>query len=141
MLKLDQIIEIHGKPKYYISCDTKIDCKDIIYSKFVDKGSGELFCENTNVEGIYHYGYKQLIDTYDHVAGYIWSSRAGSINGEFGTQLFDDCIINGVGYLKIDINTLKSLVEEYTKDKYNIEQYYASYDHKKEEPLYRLVKQ
>ena len=139
MLKLERIANINGSPRYYISCDDKIVVKEKIHSKLVERNTEELFCETTNIDGLYHFGCKQLKDSYDHGAGYIWSSRAGCINGQFGTQLYDDCVVDGVGYWHLDMNTLKSLVEEFTGEKYNIEQYYNRWDNEKEEPLYRLV--
>lgn len=139
MLKIEKIAIINGSPRYYISCDEKLVEGERIHSRVVDGGDGELFCSKTNVPDIYYFGCKQLEDDYDHKAGYIWSSRAGCINGQFGTQLYDDCVINGVGYWHADINLIKTLVEEYNGKKYRIEQYYNFYDKNKEEPVYRLV--
>ena len=139
MLKIKKISTVNGSPRYYISCDEEVKVTEKIYSKIVDEGRSELFCESTNIEGIYHFGCKQLKDRYDHKAGYVWSSRAGCINGQFGTQLSDDTLVNDSGIWHLDINILKILVEEFTGKEYRIEQFYASYDKEKEEPIYKLV--
>ena len=141
MLKIDKVATINGSPRYYISCDEKIEHLEKIHSKLVERETEELFCESTNVDGIYYFGCKQLKEGNGHGAGYVWSSRAGCINGQFGTQLYDDCVINGVGYWHADINLIKTLMEEYTGKKYRIEQYYNFYDKDKEEPVYRLVEE
>lgn len=139
MLKLERIVSINGEPRYYISCDEKIESGEKIHSKLVERGTEELFCENTNIPGIYSFGAKQLTDGIYHGAGYVWSSRAGCINGEFSMQLYNDCVVNGAGYWYVDINILKPLVEEFTGTKYLIEKYYPFYDKGHEEPNYRLV--
>ena len=139
MLKIVKMFELNGDMRYELTCDEGIEIKEKIYSKLVNGGRSELFCESTNVEGVYHFGSKQLTDSYDHEAGYIWSSRAGCINGQFGTQLYDDTSVNGWWGWHLDVNILKPLVEEFTGKEYRIEQFYASYDKEKEEPRYRLV--
>lgn len=141
MLKIDKVASINGSPRYHIFCDEKIEHKEKIHSKLVERDTEELFCESTTVDGIYYFGCKQLRERNGHGAGYVWSSRAGCINGQFGTQLYDDCVINGVGYWHADINLIKTLMEEYTGKKYRIEQYYNSYDKNKEEPVYKLVEE
>lgn len=139
MLKIDKVVTINGSPRYYISCDEKIVVKEKIHFRLVESCTEELFCETTNVPNVYHFGCKQLVDDWNHSAGYVWSSRAGCINGQFGLQLYDDCVINDVGCWHVDINLLKTLMEEYTGKKYAVEQYYPSYDKDKEEPNYKLV--
>ena len=139
MLKIVKMFKLNGDMRYELICDEKVEVKEKIYSKLVDNGRSELFCESTNVEGVYHFGCKQLTNGYDHGAGYIWSSRAGCINGQFGTQLYDDTSVNGWWGWHLDINILKPLVEEFTGKEYRIEQFYAFYDKKKEEPNYKLV--
>ena len=138
MLKIKEIGKLNGEPKYYINCDEKIESKDKIHSKLVERDTEELFCCDTNVSGVYSFGCKQLTNGVFHDAGYVWSSRPGCINGEFGMQLVE-AVINGVGYWYIDINTLKPLVEEFTGKNYMIEKYYYSYDKDETEPVYRLV--
>jgi hypothetical protein len=138
MLKLERIGTINGSPEYYISCDEKIENRVKIHSRLVEKETEELFCYSTNVEGVYSFGCKQLTNGVFHEAGYIWSSRPGCINGEFGTKLVE-ATINGVGYWYIDIEVLKPLVEAFTNELYEIEQYHACYDKDKKEPIYRLI--
>ena len=130
---------LNGDMRYELKCDENVEVKEKVYSKIVDGGKSELFCESTNVEGVYQFGCKQLTDSYDHKAGYVWSSRAGCINGQFGTQLYDDASVNGDWRLHLDVNILKPLVEEFTGKKYKIEQVYSFYDKEKEEPRYKLV--
>lgn len=139
MLKIKDITYPNGSPRFHISCDEKIVVKEKIHSKLVERDTEELFCESTNVPGVYHFGCMQLTASYDHGPGYVWSSRAGCINGQFGTQLYDDCVVDGASYWKLDIQTLKPLVEEFTGKKYIVEQYYTRYDENKEEPLYKFV--
>ena len=139
MLKVTNVYNLNGDVRYVLECDEEVEIKEKIYSKIVDNGRSELFCESTNVEGVYHFGCKQLKDSYDHGAGYVWSSRAGCINGQFGTQLYDDTSVNGRWGLHLDVNILKPLVEEFTGKKYKIEVFYSSYDKEKEEPRYKLV--
>lgn len=138
MLKIEKIGTLNGEVTYYISCNEAIQSKNKIYTKIVGQNNEELFCFDTNVEGIYSFGCKQLSATMVYEDGHIWSSNAECINGEFGTQLVD-AIINGVGYLSIDINVLKPLVEQFTGKKYKIDKYYYSYDKNKSKPSYRLV--
>lgn len=130
-------IKLISGDNYYLSCDEHIEKQDVLYSAIVEYGKEELFCGRTTVEGVYYYGCKQLFDTWAHAAGYIWSSRASCINGQFGTQLVE-VIINGSSTWAIDINILKDLVVQYTGKDFYIEEYYSLYDKGKEEPHYRL---
>lgn len=139
MLKLERIASINGSPRYYLSCDEKIESGEKIHTKLVERDTEELFCKSTNVPGVYSFGCKQLTDGVYHGAGYVWSSRAGCINGEFGMQLYDDCVIGSAAYWHVDINVLKALVEEYTGNTYKVEKYYPSYDKDGKEPNYRLI--
>ncbi len=139
MLKINKMYELNGDMRYELQSDEEIKVVEKIHSKVVDNGKSELFCESTNVSGVYHFGCKQLTDRYDHKAGYVWSSRAGCINGEFGTQLYDNTSVNGYWIWYVDINVLKPLVEEFTGKQYDIEQYYNPWDDNKKEPRYRLV--
>ena len=139
MLKVTNMYNLNGDVRYELKSDEEVKVKEKIYSKIVDEGKSELFCESTNVEGVYKFGCKQLTDRYDHKAGYVWSSRAGCINSHFGTQLYDDTSVNGGWGLYLDVNILKPLVEEFTGKKYKIEMFFPYYDKEKEEPRYKLV--
>lgn len=139
MLKIDRIDKINGEPAYWLSCDEEIKSDVKIHSALVEGDKEELFCKSTNVEGIYKYGAKQLTNGVFHDAGYIWSSRTGCINGQFGTML-TEVVVNGAS-VAIDINVLKDLTEKFTGKTFIIEQYYPFYDKNKEEPNYRLVEQ
>jgi hypothetical protein len=136
MLKLTRISEFNGEPKYFITSSEKIKENGKIYSAVI--GDEELFCNDTNVEGIYSFGCRQLTDGVFHGKGYVWSSRPGCINGEFGTKLIE-ANINGAGYWYIDIEVLKPLVEAYTGLSYDIQEYHAFYDKDFKEPIYKLV--
>ena len=137
MLTVDRIGCLNGADLYYLSCGEPIQKKDKIYSKLVKNNTSELFCYDTTVPGIYSFGCKQLTDGVYHEAGYVWSSRSGCINGQFGMQLIE-VVINGV-YRNIDINVLKPLVEEYSNKEYDIQKFYFGFDKDKEEPYYKLV--
>lgn len=139
MLKIKKMYKLNGNMRYELISDEEVKVKEKIHSKIVDTGEGELFCESTNIEGVYHFGCKQLKNSYDHGAGYVWSSRAGCINGQFGTQLYDDTSVNGFWGWHLDVNVLKPLVEEFTGKEYKIEKVYSSYDKENEEPRYKLV--
>lgn len=138
MLKIDHIGSLNGSPRYYITCDEKISENAKIHSKLVENNTEELFCCDTNVPGIYSFGCKQLTDGVFHGKGYVWSSRPGCINGQFGTKLVE-AVINGAGYWYIDIEVLKPLVEDFTGISYDIQEYHAFYDKNNEEPTYKLV--
>lgn len=84
---------------------------DIVESILVEHGTEEMFYKKTNIEGIYTFGCKQLTDSWDHKAGYIWSSRASCINAVLATN-FVGCIYNNT-YCAIDADVAKPLVEEF----------------------------
>ena len=84
---------------------------DIVESKIVEDGTEEMFYKKTNIEGIYTFGCKQLTDSWDHKAGYIWSSRSSCVNETFGTN-FIDCSFNST-YCAIDADIALPLVEAY----------------------------
>lgn len=139
MLKVIKMFELNGDMRYELRSDEEIKVTEKIHSKIVDNGTSELFCESTNVPGVYNFGCKQLNDRYDHKAGYVWSSRASCINREFDTQLCDNTSVNGSWIWNLDINVLKTLVEEFTGKEYRIEKFYSSYDEDHREPKYKLV--
>lgn len=139
MLRIEKIVQLNGRSRYFIKCDEVIKEKEKVHSKLVEHSTEELFCQNTNIPGVYYFGCRQLIDRASHSAGYVWSSRAGCINGQFDTQLIEDIVINGTAYWSIDINVLKRLVEDFTGKQYIIQKYYPSYGNKEEEPNYRLI--
>lgn len=58
-----------------------------------------VFVEKTNVAGVYVYGAKQLKDSANHKAGYIWSSRPGVLNGLFNTHFVGVVIDNASFYV------------------------------------------
>ena len=134
MLKINSI----SGDRYYISSDVPVQKKDKIFSAVVDRGTRELFCGDTNIDGVSYYGCKQLGADYDHGVGYVWSSRSSCINGQFGTQL-TEVILNGTALWSMDINALKELVSKYTGKEYYIEKFYYPFDKNKEEPYYRLI--
>lgn len=50
--------------------------------------AGILYLERSKSHPAFvHFGYIQNHDSYDHKAGYVWSSRPGVINAAFGTNL------------------------------------------------------
>lgn len=137
MLQIQSILKFSATPTYNIKCNEKITIIDKIHSVIIDNNS-ELFCESTTVEGVYHIGCKQLKDNCFKKAGYVWSSRPGCINAQFNTQLVD-VVINNSACWVMDINLLKTLVEEYTGKQHNIEKYCNAYYENITEPNYKLV--
>lgn len=75
----------------------------------------ELFLSNSNFDNVFVYGCKQLKDSWDHKAGYVWSSRASVMNKTFGTQLVDVLYQQEGSYLlrgfAIDASVLNTLLE------------------------------
>lgn len=114
-----------------------IHSKIYVHSKIYDHNLYELFVQKTNIEGVYTYGSKQLFDSATHGAGYIWSSRASVINGQFNMQI-EDVVLNGSYMYAMDVNLIKTLLEEYYGEKVAIEKYFPSYDKEQEEPRYRF---
>lgn len=49
----------------------------------------EIFVSNTNIEGLFKYGIKQLVADYYHEVGYTWNSRASVMNKLFGCAMID----------------------------------------------------
>lgn len=98
----------------------KIVAKDYVGTKSNDKEF--LFVKDTNVKGLYTYGLEQLEDTYDHKAGYVWSSRDGVINEAFDMALMKVVIDNSAQY-SMDAYYLKPLVEEYFGKKLTVREY------------------
>ena len=50
--------------------------------------AGTLYLERSRkYPAFVHFGYIQSHDSYEHKAGYVWSSRPGVINNAFGTKL------------------------------------------------------
>lgn len=94
----------------------KIENKEVIHS-VIDDGY-ECYVRETSEPGVYTYGAIQLRDSYDHKAGYTWSSRCSVMNGLFGTQL-TEVSINSSSYA-MDINVLKTLLEEHTGKKFKV---------------------
>lgn len=84
---------------------------DVVESKVVENGTEEMFYKKTSIEGIYTFGCKQLTDSWDHKAGYVWSTRASCVNDTFGTN-FVGCIYNST-YCAIDADIAKPMVEEF----------------------------
>lgn len=106
--------------------------------EFEDK-EGTCFVTNTNVEGIYSYGYQQKkADYFGNPAGYIWSSRASVMNKVFNTTLIDiyycESYHSSGRCLAIDLHVLEPLLEntEYMIDWTPIVD--------KEDVTYKLVK-
>ena len=138
MLQIQSILNFSAIPTYNIYCDEPINIVNTIHSMVVDNNTSELFCKSTTVDGVYSIGCKQLKDNCFKKAGYVWSSRPGCINAQFNTQLVD-VVINNSACWVMDINLLKTLVEEYTGKQHKIEKYCNSYYENMTEPNYGLV--
>ena len=109
----------------------KIESGEVIHSD-VD-GKFECFVNSTSEEGVFEYGAKQLTDSWDHKAGYIWSSRCSVMNQIFGTRLVE-VSINSRAYA-IDVDLLKTLAERDLGQRFEV----VKYTDKDGEITYRLV--
>lgn len=79
--------------------------------KLMKNDTYELFYKKTNIPGLYDYGYKQLIDTWDHKAGYVWASRPSCLNSVFGTR-FITCLV-GCQVFALDVEVLEELLKSW----------------------------
>ena len=131
--------------RHRVYFDTDETIKDNYYDeslKFVlthEDGEYKLFTKETSMKDLFTYGAIQLKDGYsqwDHKAGYVWASRVGCLNKQFGTQ-FIEVNVGSRGYA-MDVNLVKKLVEEQTGDKYSIVEDICFDD---KEPYYNLVKE
>lgn len=109
---------------------------DIPFSFEHVDGGYKLFAKETSMKDVFTYGDIQLKDDYDHNAGYVWSSRVGCLNKQFGTRFIEVSINNGI--YAMDIDKVKEIVEEQTGDKYNIVEELKFEDN---EPYYSLMKE
>ena len=74
--------------KVYITGEEKLKNNNIILEEEVN--DGVLFVQDTNIEGLFNYGYRQTCADYmGHGPGYIWASRASVMNKTFGMTLMD----------------------------------------------------
>lgn len=85
MLKIRSI----SNGNVYLEGDVNVMNNEVIHSK--EDNEGTLFVKNTNIEGIFNYGYKTKFadPVWDKPAGYVWSSRASVMNKTFGLKLLD----------------------------------------------------
>ena len=97
----------------YITGDDDINYYEEICSTIID--DERLFVKKTNIDGIYTYGCEQLVDSWDHKKGYVWSSRPSVMNKVFDTKLIYAYYKakDSVSYCccAIDIEHLKELLE------------------------------
>ena len=72
----------------YISGEEELKTYDHVLEK--EEYDGLYFVSNTNIEGVFRYGFKQSKEDYfGNPVGYIWSSRAGVMNKLFDTALIE----------------------------------------------------
>ena len=88
--------------------------------KFIKNNNYRLFARKTNIENLYKYGSQQLISGGGHGIGYVWQSRCSLINGQLNLNLSEVRSVNG-NIFGLDINVIKSLLEEYYDCSINIE--------------------
>ena len=69
---------------------------NVYYTKDVD--GGELVVGYTDIEKVYCYGLISNRESWGHGPGYVWSSRVGCLNLEFGTDFVEVVIDNCAGY-------------------------------------------
>ncbi len=97
---------------------TPIKSGDIIHS--TSDAKFEYFITSTSEDGLYHYGARQLVASYDNPAGYVWSSRCSVMNKLFGTRLVE-VFVNG-GCYGMDVDLLKELVDRDLEDNFEVVQ-------------------
>jgi hypothetical protein len=72
----------------YLIGDERLVCNKRCLTK--EDPEGILFITNTNVEGIFRYGYEQMkADYFGHGPGYVWHSRASVMNANFDVMLME----------------------------------------------------
>lgn len=72
--------------------------------------NSHLFVCETNIPSVYNFGAMNLKpDNFGHDAGYVWSSRVGVLNKEFGTDFVEVYVNNYAGYC-MSVNDLKRLM-------------------------------
>lgn len=99
----------------YIIGEEDLKCNDRCLVK--EDEEGILFITNTNIDGIFCYGYEQKKEDFlGHGPGYVWSSRASVMNAAFDVALIEACYKkeNCPSYrcCSIDLATLESLLKE-----------------------------
>ena len=124
MMKLDYID--HNGPHF--TGDIRPKHLEYIYSQVTD--GLRVFVKATNIPDVYRYGAEQLTDSWDHKAGYIWSSRPGVLNALFSEEFIDIVYNNCCGYVM-----RASDVEKYISDDYYISRVFSQM-----EPCYILKK-
>lgn len=80
------------------------------------ESDGTYFIKNTNIEGIFDYGFQQNKEDYfGNPAGYVWSSRAGVMNKLFDVALVEICYKQEGSYsyrsCAIDLAHLEPILE------------------------------
>lgn len=92
----------------YIIGEKKLESKHHILEH--DTGRGLIFVTNTNVEGIFRYGF------HDYTENYTWSSRAGVMNKTFDIALVEVFYKEEGAYsyttCAMDVAHLEQLLEE-----------------------------
>lgn len=135
-LKITSIV--HGTPWIEVDKELIGEVKSTDYCFTKSNDETFLFVKESNVKGIYSFGAEQLKDSYDHSAGYVWSSRASVMNKEFGTTLTEVVLKHAGcgtdGRFSMDVYYLKPLMEDYLgKDLYVRE--YKTFD---DEPIFKF---
>ena len=93
----------------YFSTEEKIEyLNEITLSKEVDGGT--LYVKKTSMDGVFTYGLRSNRDYMGHGAGYVWSSRVGCLNLEFGTD-FVEVVINNACFCMSATDLIKYLPE------------------------------
>ena len=124
--------------RVYLRSDISVKEGKIIDTKVITNNDGndyELFIKDTNIPGLYTYGSKQLEDSEQHEAGYIWPSRASVMNRFFGVKFLEGVI--GEECFAIDADTLQKLIESQGRE-CTVDKEFFAWDTEKREPHYRL---
>lgn len=99
----------------YIIGDEALKCNERCLTK--EDPDGILFITNTNVDGIFCYGYEQKKrDYFGHGPGYVWASRASVMNANFDVALVEACYKKEGSYsyttCAIDLARLELLLKD-----------------------------
>ena len=117
----------HNDDLYFNSDENIKGINEYVYTK--EDEDGILFVRKTTNDKVFSYGFQSKKPHYDQGAGYIWASRVGCLNLEFGTD-FVDVVINSCSFCMSAKDILEILPEGCYFERYEM------FDDK--EPNYRL---
>jgi hypothetical protein len=103
-------------------------------------GDGNYFILKEYNDGEYYtYGFVQGKDSYDHKAGYVWSSRPSCINAVFATSLIDVRLLEDGDTTGYGVAIPMARLKEILPDEFHLEEYYEKEDDNFRPRGYRIV--